>query len=109
MNPTVLIILGMVALFAGATLGSRHRFVRATRQVMRIFGKINAHDAANAVKAEDIGMVQKSIFLRWGMRDYKVIAFQGLVQAQVIQMVDTEEGIKYYLPKEHYEKYVLNV
>ncbi len=107
MNQTALVILGMVALFIGASLASRYRFARATRQVMLIFSKINAFDAENSVKAEDVGMIQKNVFLRWGMRDYKITAFQCLVQAKVIEVVETEEGNKYYLPKEHYDKYVL--
>jgi hypothetical protein len=106
MNNTIWIVLGLVALFIGSTLGSRYKYIRSIQQVLKIFSGKNAFEPQNAVKAEEIGMFQRSLFFRFGMRDYKLLAFQGLVQANVIETVETEEGNKYYLPKEKYDKYI---
>ncbi len=101
-----IIIIALVVLVAAAILVSRYRFFKETQNVLKIFGKADAFDEANAVKADDIGLGPKSVFMRGGMRDYKAIAFQNLVSAHVIQLIQTEEGVKYFLPRDQYDKYL---
>ena len=106
MNPTAILVLVIVGILAGGYFGSRFRFMRATRQVMQLFNRANAFDAQNAVKADELGVAGRPFYMRLGMRDYKVMAFQGLVQANIIEMLEAEECVKYYIPRENYDRII---
>ena len=107
MNPTVSIILILVLILAGGFFAGRYRYIKATKQIMRLFNSANAFDAQNAVKAEAVGVVNRPFYMRMGMRDYKVMAFQGMLQANIIQMLETEEGSKYFILKESYDRFMI--
>jgi len=101
MNSTAILILVIVGMLAGGYFGSRYNFMRATRQIMQLFSHANAFDMQSAVKADEVGLIGRPFYMRWGMRDYKVMAFQSLVQANVIKTLETEEGSKYYISREN--------
>ena len=106
MNPTAVLILVLILILVGAYFASRYRFTKATRQIMQLFNSANAFDPQNAVKAEVVGVANRPFYMRMGMRDYKMMAFQGMVQANIILTLETEEGNKYYLSRKHYDSFV---
>lgn len=99
---TVILIIALILLVVLAFWFMRWRFGKATNQVMDAFAQAGAFSAERARTREELGLKSAPFWQRMGVRDYKDVAFNGLVQAGVIMV----EGDRYYLPRDKYEGYL---
>jgi hypothetical protein len=97
MNPVVALIAIVILLLAFSFFVSRYMMKRALYDVINRFKKGNAIDPANARAPEDLGIRRRGLFSFNMMRDYKPMALQTLMRADVVRV--TDEG-KLYLHEE---------
>jgi hypothetical protein len=96
-SPIIVLIALILLLLALSFLLSRFMMQRAIYDVIRRFKKANAMTSENAQFAEDLGIKRQGLFSMKLMRDYKPMALQTLMRAEVVKT--TDEG-KLFLHEE---------
>jgi hypothetical protein len=96
-DPIVAIILLIILLLAFSFFLSRFLMKRAVYDVIRRFKQSNAVDPANARAPEDLGIRKQGLLSFKLLRDYKPMALQTLMRAEVVRLSD--DG-KLYLHEE---------
>ena len=84
----IIIILVFVLFIFSAFLLSRFLLKRAIRQIIRKLRQYNALDASKAMFADDIGIKKPSIIAFRGLRDYKPMAMDIMIRANIIRVTD---------------------
>jgi hypothetical protein len=102
---TLLILLVMVALLAGAFGISRILMKKALRDMVSLFRKLGAVNAKSAATLETLGLVPGHVFDRmFRLRDYRPHALRLFLQGDVIRT--TEDG-RLYLSETELERSTL--
>jgi hypothetical protein len=97
MDPIVAIILLVILLLALSFFMSRFLMKRAIYDVIKRFRASNSLEEATAKAAEEMGIRRQGLLSFKVMRDYKPMALQALMRAEVVRT--TEDG-KLYLHEE---------
>jgi len=100
MMMTVVLVAALVAVFLLAMLLTRWRLGRATRGVTDSFIQHDAIGPGKAMSADELGLARRRYSFT---RDYRQIAFTGLLQGGAIGQ--TDDG-KYYLTDQYYRNYM---